>query len=151
MSDAQKEINARIAEFIDFKGLSLHKFGEMASFASGGLSRAIKEHRTFSVEKLMKIYEAFPELNPIWLQFGRGDMIAEGFQLTAAPGKVKVYEKRRLPIDTAEEDRLTLAEAEKRIRELEKQVIVLEAKNETLLDVVRSTNSMGMESKDGKK
>ena len=99
----------------------------------------------------MKIYEAFPELNPIWLQFGRGDMIAEGFQLTAAPGKVKVYEKRRLPIDTAEEDRLTLAEAEKRIRELEKQVIVLEAKNETLLDVVRSTNSMGMESKDGKK
>lgn len=147
MSKAQQDINARISQFIEFKGLSLHRFGEKASFASGGLSRAIKEHRTFSVEKLMNIYSAFPELNPIWLQFGEGDMIKDGYELVATPGKVKSYE----PTTASDSGTLmTLDEAMEKIQKLEKEVLILEAKNETLLDVLRGANYMGVDHKSDK-
>ena len=146
MSEAQKEINQRILEFIEFKGLSLHRFGEMSSFASGGLSRAIKEHRTFSVDKLMKIYEAFPELNPIWLQFGRGKMIAEGWELVEAPGKIKMYHLNASEV--RENIILNNEESLERIKELEKEIVILEAKNEALMDVLRAINYMGLDPKD---
>lgn len=149
MSRAQEEINARILDFINFKGLSLHRFGEMASFASGGLSRAIKENRTFSVDKLMKIYEAFPELNPIWLQFGKGLMIADGYQLVEAPGKVKLYHFQESHQEV-QEDRASYLECKETVATLEKEVIRLEAKNEALMEVVRSTNFMGLDSSDKK-
>ncbi|HAA15334.1 MAG TPA: hypothetical protein DCE41_28015 [Cytophagales bacterium] len=148
MSEVQKEINSRILEFIEFKGLSLHRFGEMASFASGGLSRAIKENRTFSVDKLMKIYEAFPELNPTWLLFGKGRMIADGFELVEAPGKVKTYVFKA---NEAKEDLKDYSVAEDRIKELEKEVVVLEAKNEALMEVLREMGYMGTRPKDDKK
>ncbi|HAA13078.1 MAG TPA: hypothetical protein DCE41_15850 [Cytophagales bacterium] len=70
-------INKRVRMFIDYKKYSMHTFGEMVGIAAGGISRAINPEGKYSmgIDKYLKMFIVFPELNPHWLLFGEGSMV----------------------------------------------------------------------------
>jgi len=79
---ATRGIMNRLKEFISYKKLSMHKFGEMTSIAAGGISRAINAEGKYSmgIDKFMNIFTVFPELNPNWLLFGEGVMLNDDIE-----------------------------------------------------------------------
>jgi len=64
----------RLDTYIRLSPYSVTKFGDMTGFSKGGLWRAINEKSSFGVEKLLRILDFSPELNPDWLLFNRGEM-----------------------------------------------------------------------------
>jgi len=65
----------RLHRYMKQRGLSYHGFGIKAGFASGGLWRIFKEQKSFGVEKLLMILDAYRDMNPEWVLFGEGPMI----------------------------------------------------------------------------
>lgn len=74
----------RIAEFIEYKGVSKREFA-----ATVGISHSlIGKTNAIGSDKLEKILSNYPELNPVWLLTGEGDML-----LTPAVRELKKYVK----------------------------------------------------------
>ena len=76
--ERSKEVEAivlRLKTFMKVTGLSQNQFSEMCGFASGALSKIIIESRAFRIDKLINIFNAFPDLNPDWLLFGTEPML----------------------------------------------------------------------------
>ena len=65
----------RLAEFIDFKGLSLNKFDEKINASNGYIGKQIKKKASIGSDILENILKIFPEINPIWLLTGKGEMM----------------------------------------------------------------------------
>ena len=65
----------RIKSFIEYKNISLRKFDESINMSKGYMSRQIKSNASVGGDVLEKIIDAYPELNPIWLLQGKGEMI----------------------------------------------------------------------------
>lgn len=66
------EINERFEKFFEFKGISRSKFEQKCGL-SNGYTRNLRDSP--SSQKLKDILNAFPDLNPLWLQTGEGEMI----------------------------------------------------------------------------
>lgn len=61
----------RVKLFIKFKGISLRKFAEII-----GVSHSlINNTKSLGSDKLESIIINFPEINPIWLLTGKGEML----------------------------------------------------------------------------
>ena len=69
------DINRRLGEFIEFKGLSYNEFGRRIGTSSAQISSMITKKSNFGVHLLEKILSEFPELNADWLIYGHGKMI----------------------------------------------------------------------------
>lgn len=65
----------RIKLFIEHKNISLRRFDESIGMSKGYMSRQIKTNASVGGDVLEKIIDAYPELNPIWLLQGKGDML----------------------------------------------------------------------------
>jgi len=70
----------RLQRYMQQRGLSYHAFGQQAGFASGGMWRIFKEQKSFGMEKLLLLLDAYRDLNPEWLLFGEGPMILNDAQ-----------------------------------------------------------------------
>lgn len=79
---ATRGIMNRLKEFILYKKLSMHKFGELTNIAAGGISRAINAEGKYSmgIDKFMNIFTVFPDLNPTWLLFGKESMLNDDLE-----------------------------------------------------------------------
>ena len=65
----------RIKLFIEHKRISLRRFDESIDMSKGYMSRQIKTNASVGGDVLEKIIDTYPELNPIWLLQGRGEML----------------------------------------------------------------------------
>lgn len=67
-------IKTRLKEFATFSNLSIRSFEEKCGLNRGNISN-MGEDGGIGSDKLSKIFDAFPELNPKWLITGKGFMI----------------------------------------------------------------------------
>lgn len=65
----------RIKDFIDYKGISIRAFEISVGFSNGSFGSQLKNNKTIGVDKLEYILNVYPELNPLWILTGKGDMI----------------------------------------------------------------------------
>ncbi len=74
----------RIMQFIDYKGLSKLKFYNQVGLSNGFLDKV----KDIGASKIQKILGAYPEINPMWLITGVGEMLKSD---------IKVYDGRIFP------------------------------------------------------
>lgn len=67
----------RLKKFIHHKGFSNNKFAELTGLSSAQISQMLSGNRSFGIDKLLKIFTAFPDLNAEWLFKGYGEMIID--------------------------------------------------------------------------
>lgn len=84
----------RIKEFITYKGLSNRAFEASVGLSNGSFSSQLKNNKTIGVDKIENILHVYPELNPIWLLKGTGDMLIQE-NLVAEPIQRGVIEENR--------------------------------------------------------
>lgn len=77
------DINKRILQFIEYKGISQRSF-----FTKIGYSNTVSRSKNIGIEKIAKILKTFPEINAEWLLFGEGKMIKELDNMVIEPGVV---------------------------------------------------------------
>lgn len=65
----------RIKLFIESRNISLRSFDESVGMSKGYMSRQIKSHASVGGDVLERIIDTYPELNPIWLLKGEGEML----------------------------------------------------------------------------
>ncbi|MDR1340996.1 MAG: XRE family transcriptional regulator [Prevotellaceae bacterium] len=68
-------VKERIREYIKYKGISERKFCEMMGGVSLNCVNSIR--KSIQTDKLKRITAAFPELNPIWILTGEGEMLID--------------------------------------------------------------------------
>jgi len=66
------DINERFEKFFEYKGIKRSEF-ERRCGLSNGYTRNLRDSP--KSEKMKDILNTFPEINPIWLQTGEGEMI----------------------------------------------------------------------------
>ena len=69
-------IKARLKEFATFSDLSIRSFEEKCGLNRGNISN-MNEDGSIGSDKLSKIFDAFPNLNPKWLIVGTGTMTTD--------------------------------------------------------------------------
>lgn len=69
-----ESVKDRILRYISYKGLTKKAFEREACLSNGYLN-SLREKPSDS--KLRGIYKAYPDLNPIWLLSGTGDMLVD--------------------------------------------------------------------------
>lgn len=69
------DIRQRLNEIIAYSGLSVRAFAIKCGITPATLDRQIKGLRGISIETVMGIVSAFPELSTEWLIRGQGDML----------------------------------------------------------------------------
>jgi len=68
----------RILLFIRHKGLSMRAFDLSISASNGYTSKQSKTNASVGSDVLEKIIDVYPDLNPLWLITGKGNMIIDG-------------------------------------------------------------------------
>lgn len=68
----RKTIKDRTIEFIKSQRLKTKEFEQICGLSTGYISTM---RRGFGSDKLLKVLQAFPELNRDWLVFGEGEML----------------------------------------------------------------------------
>lgn len=65
----------RIAEYIQYKDVSLNSFDKLIGTSTAYISKLIKSEGSVGSDILEKIFIACPDINPLWLLTGEGDML----------------------------------------------------------------------------
>ena len=68
----ESAVKQRVMEFIRYKRIPIAKFENLCGLSCGYIRNMRKG---FGVEKLNNITKMFPELNPMWLLYGEGEML----------------------------------------------------------------------------
>lgn len=88
-------VSDRVRQYIEAKGISYYAFENSLGASRGSVSKAVKDNKSMGSNVLEKIIALYPDLNPIWLLTGQGDMLTSG---EATPPAVKTF---RLKTDVA--------------------------------------------------
>lgn len=88
-------VSERVGRYIEAKGISYYAFENSLGSSRGSISKAVKDGKSLGSNVLEKIMATYPDLNPVWLLTGQGDMLVEGAEDNDA---IKTY---RLKTDTS--------------------------------------------------
>ena len=113
MQDTLKE---RLIEFIKSQGLSQGKFEKRMNFSNGYVNSISKG---IGGDKLQRIIGEFPQLNSVWLLYGRGNMLNNEKEVPAGNIEMsrEVFDKISQLIDTVCSQQGTIADQQKLITE----------------------------------
>jgi len=67
----------RIAIFLHFKKISPHAFEQKIELSNGYFSKQLKHLGSVGSDILIRIYQAYPELDILWVLTGEGQMLKE--------------------------------------------------------------------------
>ena len=67
----------RIYKIIDYKSISVYEFSKRIHVSNGYLSKQRTNNANIGSHIIEKIVREFPDINPIWLLMGSGNMIRE--------------------------------------------------------------------------
>lgn len=71
----KEEFHDRLARFITHLGLKPTSFEVEMGFSNGSIGKTLNEKRALGSDRLETIVSKFPQLNPVWLLTGKGDML----------------------------------------------------------------------------
>lgn len=95
-------IRQRLIEIADYKRLSVRAFEEFCGLKRGNISNLAPDGNIGS-DKLSKIIDAMPEVNPDWLLSGRGKMLKEDLSemssISTYGDNDEVETRPRVPLD----------------------------------------------------
>ena len=103
----------RIKQFAEYKEVSMRRFCEIAGIANGGFTKV----KSVGSENLLKIFNAFPDVNLTWLITGKGEMLDSHAQTADNKFAMELLEKKEAEIKMLERK---VWEQEKQIEELKK-------------------------------
>jgi hypothetical protein len=70
----------RIAIFIHFKKISPHAFEKKIELSNGYFSKQLRHLGSVGSDILIRIYQAYPDLDILWVLTGEGQMLKEEIQ-----------------------------------------------------------------------
>lgn len=65
----------RIKEFIDFKHISVSAFEKSIGMSNASFGKSLKNNGAIGSDKIEKILNVYPDICPIWLLTGEGNML----------------------------------------------------------------------------
>ena len=65
----------RLKQYIDFKGISVAAFERSIGMANASFGKSLKKQGAIGTDKLENILNIYPDISPMWLLKGIGDMI----------------------------------------------------------------------------
>jgi hypothetical protein len=72
----------RIAVYIHFKKISPHAFEKKIELSNGYFAKQLRHLGSVGSDILIRIHQAYPDLDILWVLIGEGQMIKEEIQLT---------------------------------------------------------------------
>ncbi len=72
------EVGARLQSFIDSQNLTGKAFAASIQVTQSLVSQICSGKRSLTLQMLFKITGRYPDLNVLWLLFGRGQMLEQG-------------------------------------------------------------------------
>lgn len=114
----------RLKQYIDFKGISVAAFERSIGMANASFGKSLKKQGAIGTDKLENILNIYPDISPLWLLKGEGNMISVNESAQPAQEPTPTYllnmisEKDTLIRQQAEE----LGELRERIRQLEQRL-----------------------------
>ena len=106
----------RIKQFAEYKEISMRRFCKIAGIANGGFTKV----KSVGSENLLKIYNAFPDVNLTWLITGKGEMLDNHAQTADNKFAMELIGKKEAEIKSLYRK---IWEQEKEIEELKKSLI----------------------------
>ena len=65
----------RLKEYIDFKNINVSSFEKSIGMSNASFGKSLKNNGAIGTDKLENILQVYPDINPVWLLTGQGDMI----------------------------------------------------------------------------
>lgn len=75
----------RLKQYIDAKGITIAAFEREAGMSNAAFGKALKNNGAIGTDKLENVLSAYPDINPVWLLTGNGDMLTSGNPAVTAP------------------------------------------------------------------
>ena len=134
----ESAVKQRVMEFIRYKRIPIAKFENLCGLSCGYIRNMRKG---FGVEKLNNITKMFPELNPMWLLYGDGEML-----VSETPTEEKIEEIPNVAQAVAgcvdcRILQVRLEEKQATIDSLRDQLDKAQDANRQLMDLLKSTVS----------
>lgn len=126
----------RLKQYIDFKGITVAAFERSIGMANSSFRKSLKNSGAIGTDKLENILIIYPDLSPIWLLKGEGDMIINGEILQPTKEAVPAY----LLTMISEKDALIQKQA-KEIGKLEQQLAELKQRFEKDVEIANIGNT----------
>jgi phage repressor protein C with HTH and peptisase S24 domain len=70
-------VSLRVGEYIEAKAISYYAFENNLGASRGSISKAVKDGKSIGSNVLEKIIALYPDLNPVWLLTGEGEMFID--------------------------------------------------------------------------
>ena len=74
MGDFTK-LSDRIKQFIDYKNITVNKFSISVGASNSYFNKILRDNNSIGSDRIEKILRTYPEINPIWLMLGEGEML----------------------------------------------------------------------------
>lgn len=82
----------RVALFIEYKEMSIRSFEQSCGLNNGSIQAAIKRNTGIKDETMNTILDTYPEINPVWLLRGEGEMLINQIQYSPDEKNMEVNE-----------------------------------------------------------
>lgn len=120
----------QILKFIKYKGISKSKFYKETGLSNGFLDKV----KDIGHSKLLKILSTYPEINPIWLILGKGEMIIKSKSFSLKEEEFKDHGDKEKNIYLSVEEVISRNVVKKIIPILSKNHFIL---NEKIDDIIK--------------
>ena len=74
-------VSERVGQYIEKKGISYYAFENSLGASRGSISKAVKEGKSIGSNVLENIMATYPDLNPVWLLTGVGEMFVSNEEI----------------------------------------------------------------------
>ena len=122
----------RLKEYIDYRKIRISTFEKSVGMSNASLVKPLRSGGTIGADKLANILRIYPDLNPVWLILGVGEMLnkPKGKKTYPEAGVYSILEesaaeyKNKLAVleKTVEEQNRIIQEKEERLREKDRQI-----------------------------
>ena len=85
-------IKNRLTEFLTIENISATKLAEEINVQASSISHILSERNKPSYDFLVKLFSAYPRLNPKWLMMGTGQMYLDDISTHETPRKLRKIE-----------------------------------------------------------
>ena len=81
----------RIKQYIDFKGISIAAFERSIGMANASFGKSLKNQGAIGTDKLEKILMVYPDISPMWLLKGKGEMLLKNGDIPTTHETAPIY------------------------------------------------------------